>query len=80
MPYKEIVIECLLQDDEAFSQIMEYFKLPPSIDLSEEELQNILSQMIKDGYICVNYNWKTEKGEYPYSLTEKGKNSVRIGE
>ena len=62
------------------SQIMEYFKLPPSIDLSEEELQNILSQMIKDGYICVNYNWKTEKGEYPYSLTEKGKNSVRIGE
>jgi hypothetical protein len=29
--------------------------------------------MLEEGYIVVNYDWKTEHDEYPYSLTEKGK-------
>ncbi len=45
-----------MQDDEAFSQIMEYFKLPPSTDLNEDELQKLLEEMIKDGYIYIKYN------------------------
>ena len=29
--------------------------------------------MLTEGYISINYNWKNEHDEYPYSLTEKGK-------
>ncbi len=65
-----------MQDDEAFSQIMEYFKLPPSTDLNEDELQKLLEEMIKEGYIYIKNNWETENNEHPYSLTEKGKNYV----
>lgn len=70
---KEIVLECLSQDDEAFTQIMEYCKLPPSIEISKIELEQILDEMIKEDIIYVNNKWKTENNEFPYSLTEKGK-------
>lgn len=56
---------------------MEYFKLPPSTDLNEDELQKLLEEMIKDGYIYIKYNWKTENNEHPYSLTEKGKKIMK---
>ena len=70
---KEIVLECLSQDDEAFTQIMEYCKLPPSIEISKIELEQVLDEMIKKGIIYVNNKWKTENDKFPYSLTEKGK-------
>lgn len=78
MTNKELIIDLLSQDDEALSQIEEYFKLPPSVNLSRLELENLLNEMIKDGYIVINKTWKTEKNEYPYSLTEKGKKMHNI--
>ena len=70
---KEIVLECLSQDEEALTQIMEYCKLPPSIEISKIELEQVLDEMIKKGIIYVNNKWKTENDKFPYSLTEKGK-------
>ena len=29
--------------------------------------------MVDEGYISINYSWKNEHDEYPYSLTEKGR-------
>ena len=73
MKIKEIVLECLSQDDEALTQIMEYCKLPPSIEISKIELEQVLDEMIQEGIIYVNNKWKTENDEFPYSLTEKCK-------
>lgn len=33
----------------------------------------MLKEMEEEGYISINYSWKTERDEYPYSLTEKGR-------
>ena len=44
---KDIVSECLSQDEEALNQIMEYCKLPPSIEISKIELEQALNEMIK---------------------------------
>ena len=38
-----------------------------------EELKKMLNEMMDEGYISINYSWKTERDEYPYSLTEKGR-------
>ena len=73
MTKKELILDCLIQDDEAFTQIMEYFKLVAEIEISSEEIKNLISEMIKEGYITINYSWKNEHNEYPYSLTEKGR-------
>lgn len=73
MTIKEMIIDLLMQDDEALTQIEEYLKLPPSVNISRLELENLLNEMIIDGYIVINKKWKTEKNEYPYSLTEKGR-------
>ena len=70
---KELILDCLIQDDEAFTQIVEYFVLAAEVDISHFEVKRLLAEMLDEGYICVNYNWKTEHDEYPYSLTEKGK-------
>ena len=73
MKIKDIVSECLSQDEEALTPIMEYCKLPPSIEISKIELEQALNEMIQKGIIYVNNKWKTENDEFPYSLTEKGK-------
>ena len=70
---KELILDCLIQDDEAFTQIVEYFVLAAEVDISHFEVKRLLAEMLDEGYICVNYNWKTEHDEYPYSLNEKGK-------
>lgn len=77
MTIKETILDCLSQDDEALTQIYEYCQLPPSIKILRFELKQMLDEMIKDGLVFINYNWKTEKDEYPYSLTEKGKEAWR---
>lgn len=33
--------------------------------------------MLDEGYISINYSWKNERNEYPYSLTEKGRKAWR---
>ncbi len=73
MTNKEIILDCLIQDDEAFTQIVECFELAVEINISRTEIKRILTEMLEEGYIVVNYDWKTEHDEYPYSLTEKGK-------
>ncbi len=73
MTNKEIILDCLNQDDEALTQIVEYFELPPKINISHSEIKKLLSELIDDGYVTINYKWKTEHDEYHYSLTEKGK-------
>ncbi len=73
MRKKELILDCLIQDDEAFTQIVEYFELASEIKISSEELKKLLNEMIDEGYISINYSWKNEHDEYPYSLTEKGK-------
>ena len=70
---KELILDCLIEDDEAFTQIVEFFVLAAEVDISHFEVKRLLAEMLDEGYICVNYNWKTEHDEYPYSLTEKGK-------
>ena len=73
MTNKEMILDCLIQDDEAFTQIVEYFELAAEVNISQIEIKRILTEMLEEGYIVVNYNWKTEHDEYPYSLTKKGK-------
>ena len=73
MSNKESILDCLIDDDEAFTQIVEYFELVAEIEISSEEIKNLISEMIEEGYITINYSWKNEYDEYPYSLTEKGR-------
>lgn len=73
MSNKELILDCLIDDDEAFTQIVEYFELAAEIKISSEEIKKLLNEMIDEGYIFINYSWKNEYDEYPYSLTEKGR-------
>lgn len=73
MNKKEFILDSLIDDDEAFTQIIEYFELAAEIKISPLELKKLLNEMVEEGYIYVNYSWKTEHDEYPYSLTEKGR-------
>lgn len=72
MTNKEFILDCLIQDDEAFTQIVEYFKFY-NINISPLEIKRLLEEMLDEGYISINYGWKNEHDEYPYSLTEKGR-------
>ena len=38
----------------------------------------MLNEMVEEGYIFINYIWKTERDEYPYSLTEKGNPKLKV--
>ena len=73
MKKKDFILDSLIDDDEAFTQIIEYFELVAEIKISPLELKKMLSEMVEEGYIFINYSWKTERDEYPYSLTEKGR-------
>ena len=73
MTNKEFILDSLIDDDEAFTQILEYFELAAEIKISPLELKKMLKEMEEEGYISINYSWKTERDEYPYSLTEKGR-------
>ena len=73
MTNKEFILDCLIQDDEAFTQIVEYFEFAVEINIFPVEIKTLLEEMVDEGYISINYSWKNEHDEYPYSLTEKGK-------
>mgnify|MGYP001043092779 CR=1 FL=1 len=72
MTKKEYILDCLVDDDEAKTQIMEYFKLF-KIEITENELDFLLKEMLTDGLIIINQQWKNENNEYPYTLTKKGR-------
>ncbi len=72
MTKKEGILDCLIDDDEARTQILEYFELD-NTKISEVELDTLLNELMNEGLISVNFSWKNEKGEYPYSLTKKGR-------
>jgi predicted transcriptional regulator len=72
MTKREYILDCLIDDDEAFTQIIEYFMFI-NVAITSLELEELLSEMVDDGLISINRNWKNEKNEYPYSLTHKGK-------
>ena len=72
-------MDCLVDDDEALTQIFEFFKFA-KVDITISQLKSLLAEMLNDGYISINTKWKNENGEYPYSLTDKGKqfwNSIK---
>lgn len=73
MNAKELILDSLIQDDEAFTQIVEFFELFAEDKISPLEIKKLLDEMVYEGYISINYSWKNEHDEYPYSLTEKGK-------
>lgn len=72
MTRKGYVLDSLVDDDEAKTQIMEYFQYN-AISVTEKELDLLLNEMLSEGLIAINYQWKNENDEYPYSLTKKGK-------
>ncbi len=72
MTNKELILDSLIDDDECFTQIVEFFDFA-EVDISIDELQKTLDEMVEEGYISINYKWQNEHDEYPYALTEKGK-------
>lgn len=48
MTKKEYILDSLIDDDKAFTQILEYFEFV-SVDISEEELNLLLNEMINEG-------------------------------
>lgn len=60
MTKKECILDSLVYDDEAKTQIMEYFKAG-EIDVTENELDLLLNEMITEGLVTINQKWKTEK-------------------
>lgn len=76
MTARECILDCLIDDDEAYTQIVEFFEFA-FVEASNDEIKQTLCEMEKQGYIYVNYEWTNECGEYPYSLTEKGKKAWR---
>ena len=44
MTNKEFILDCLIQDDEAFTQIVEYFELVVEINISPLEIKKILEE------------------------------------
>lgn len=71
MTNKEMILHSLIDDDEAFTQILEYFKYV-EVKIAPSEIKKLLAEMVEEGYIAINYCWQNEHYEYPYSLTEKG--------
>jgi len=72
MTKKEYILDSLIDDDEAISQIIEYFKFI-ELEISIDELKLLLDEMLKEELIVINRQWKNEKNEYPFSLTIKGR-------
>lgn len=72
MTNKQMILDSLINDDEAFTQITEYFELFSAVKIDPSEIKELLDEMVEEGYITINYSWQNEHGEYPYSLTAKG--------
>lgn len=74
MTVKELILDSLIDDDEARTEIKAFLDFCET-DIAENELDRILDEMLAEGLISINYEWKNEKGESPYSLTGKGRDA-----
>ncbi len=75
MTNKEYILDSLIDGGdygECETQIKEYFKFV-EVDISFEEIGQLISEMLNEGLIIVNEIWTNEYGEKPYSITTKGK-------
>lgn len=72
MTNKEMILDSLIDDEEAFTQIVEFFELFSEVKVAPSEIKALLAEMVEEGYLTINYSWQNEHGEYPYSLTAKG--------
>jgi DNA-binding PadR family transcriptional regulator len=72
MTNKEIILDALINDSEAITQIKEYFHLL-SVEISLEELNVVLEDLVEDEFIFIDEIWVNELGEKPYTITDKGK-------
>ncbi len=72
MTNKEMILDSLSNDEEAFTQIVEFFELFSEVKVAPSEIKALLAEMVEEGYLTINYSWQNEHGEYPYSLTAKG--------
>ena len=72
MTKKESILDCLIDSDEAKTQIVEFFKYINE-PITEQEIDSLLEEMINEGLIIINKKWSNEHGEYPFSITQKGK-------
>ena len=70
--HKEMILDSLIDDDECFTQIKEYFNLS-EVKITDNDLERTLKEMVEEGYISINFKWQNENNEYPYSLTDKGR-------
>ena len=60
------------KNDECYSQIKEYIE-HLGVSIVDKDLEELLKSMIEEKLIIINESWSNEKNEFPYSLTEKGK-------
>ena len=72
MTHKVMILDSLIDDDECFTQIKEYFNLS-EVKITDNDLERTLKEMVEEGYISINFKWQNENDEYPYSLTDKGR-------
>lgn len=72
MTKRELILDCLIEDDETKSQIMDYFEFKKT-EISETELETLLDKLMKEGLVTISDEWKDEQGEPPYSLTIEGR-------
>jgi len=72
MTKKEYILDCLADGSEAKAQIVEYFEFV-KVDISSNEIDHLIEEMIKEDLIIIDRNWLKEFGEKSYSMTQKGR-------
>ena len=48
MTEKEFILCCLIDDDEALTQIVQYFDLDEEINTSRSKIERLLSEMLEE--------------------------------
>lgn len=75
MTKKGIILDALINDSEAITQIKEYFDLL-CVEVSLVELNVMLEDLCEKQLIYIDECWVNELGEKPYTITEKGKKEL----
>ncbi len=72
MNIREHILDSLIDDSEAISEIISYFKrFNP--ETKKKDIVDEINYMILDGLIFLCTDWENAYKEKPYSLTDKGK-------
>ncbi len=72
MTNQEIILDALINDSEAITQIKEYFRFF-GVEVSFDELHAMLEDLIENEIIYIDEIWVNESGQKPYTITDKGK-------